>query len=83
MVQALGLSFTIATLALAVRVQASAPLWWGSTSAALSLCLAVAGAFIGLSLGVALRGRLAGAAFQKALFLVFIALGVANLSRPA
>ncbi len=81
MVQALGLSFTVATLALAVRVQASAPMWWLSPLGAVATCLALAGAFAGMKFGEALRGRLAGAAFQKALFLVFIALGVANLAR--
>lgn len=81
MVQALGLSFTVATLALAVRVQASAPLSWLSASGAVAIGLALAGAFAGMKVGEALRGRLAGAAFQRALFLVFIALGVANLSR--
>ena len=81
MVQALGLSFTVATLALAVRVQASAPPEWLSASWAFTACIALAGAFAGLKLGEALRGRLAGPAFQKALFLVFVALGVANLSR--
>lgn len=81
LIQALGLSFTVATLALAVRVQASAPLGWLSASGAVTVSLALAGAFAGLQLGEALRGRLAGPAFQKALFLVFIALGVANLAR--
>ena len=80
MVQALGLSFTVATLALAVRVQASAPQWWLSASGAFTVCLALAGSFAGLKLGEALRGRLAGPTFQKALFLLFIALGVTNLS---
>lgn len=81
MVQALGLSFTVATLALAVRVQTATPLWWWSASTALAVCVALAGAFSGLKLGAALRSRLAGPAFQKALFVVFIALGSANLTR--
>lgn len=81
MVQALGLSFTVATLALAVRVQASAPMWWSFASGAVAICWALAGAFAGMKFGEALRGQLAGACFQKALFLVFIALGAANLSR--
>ena len=79
MVQALGLSFTVATLALAVRLQASVE--WSSMSAAVAACGALAGAFAGLKVGEVLRGRLAGPAFQKALFLVFIALGAANLMR--
>jgi hypothetical protein len=81
MVQALGLSFTVATLALMVRVQASAPMSWLSVSGAVAICLAIVGAFAGLQVGEALRGRLAGPTFQKALFLAFIALGAANLSR--
>lgn len=81
LVQALGLSFTVATLALAVRVQALLPMAWWSASGAVAVSLALAAALAGLNLGEALRGRLAGPAFQKALFLVFIALGIANLSR--
>jgi uncharacterized membrane protein YfcA len=81
LVQALGLSFTVATLALAVRVQTSAPLWELPASAAIAPGLALAGAFAGLTLGERLRGRLAGLAFQKSLFIVFIALGAVNLSR--
>lgn len=81
MVQALGLSFTVATLALAVRVQASGPLPWQSASGAIAIGLALAGAFVGMTIGGALRGRLAGASFQRALFLVFITLGAANLLR--
>ena len=81
MVQALGLSFTVATLALLVRVQSSAATWWSSTSAAVTICWALAGAFAGMRLGAALRGQLAGACFQKALFGVFIALGAVNLLR--
>jgi len=65
MVQALGLSFTVATLALAVRLQASAQFGWWSASVAWSVCGALAAAFAGLKLGEVLRGRLAGPAFQK------------------
>ena len=65
MVQALGLSFTVATLALAVRLQASAQFGWWSASVASSVCGALAAAFAGLKLGEVLRGRLAGPAFQK------------------
>lgn len=82
LVQALGLSFTVATLALAVRVQASAPTpWWQSAEGAFSVGMALAGAFAGLKVGESLRRRLAGRAFQKALCLVFIGLGAANLLR--
>jgi len=42
---------------------------------------ALGGAFVGLKLGKLLRSRLAGQTVQKALFLVFIVLGAANLLR--
>lgn len=80
-VQALGLSFTVATLALAFRLQASAQAEWMSASTAMALGGALVGAFVGLKLGEKLRGRLAGPAFQQALFLVFVALGTTNLAR--
>lgn len=82
-VQALGLSFTVATLALAVRVQASAPLSEATGSSMFAVGLALAGAFAGLALGTRLRGRLAGAAFQRTLFVVFVVLGLANVAGAA
>lgn len=80
-VQALGLSFTVATLGLACRLHGTAPDEWWSASAAMALGAAMAGAFAGLKLGELLRGRLAGPSFQRALFLVFVVLGVVNLVR--
>ena len=80
-VQALGLSFTVATLALAWRLQLSAPAGWASPSMAVAFGGALIGAFVGLKAGEVLRGRLAGAVFQKALFLVFVVLGAVNLMR--
>lgn len=80
-VQALGLSFTVATLALAWRLQLSAPVGWASPSMAVALGGALMGAFVGLKAGEVLRGRLAGEVFQKALFLVFVVLGAVNLMR--
>lgn len=47
----------------------------------LALSAALAGAFAGLKLEEVLRGRLAGPAFHKTLFLVFVALGATNLAR--
>lgn len=81
LVQAFGLSFTVATLALVIRVQASAPMWWQSAAGATAVGLALAGAFAGLKVGESLRGRLPGHAFQQALFMILIALGAANLLR--
>lgn len=76
MVQALGLSFTVATLALALRLQAADQPLLGLSSG-----LALVAAFGGLWLGARLRRRLSGPAFQRALFAVFVALGLANLLR--
>ncbi len=81
MVQALGLSFTVATVALAVRLQTSSATGLLSAAALPSLTVALIGAFAGMRLGEMLRSRLAGATFRKALFLVFIALGAANVAR--
>ncbi len=76
LVQALGLSFTVATLALAVRVQASDGQLLTGQSA-----LALAASFLGLRLGARLRSRISAAAFQRSLFVVFVGLGGANLLR--
>lgn len=78
MVQALGLSFTVATLALALRLQA---VGGGASPAALWpwALWALAAACAGLAFGTLLRGRLSPTAFQRALFVVFIGLGATNL----
>ncbi len=76
LVQALGLSFMAATLALAVRVQGSSELLVSMPS-----LLALVTAFVGLHLGTRMRSRIGAATFQRALFLVFIGLGASNLLR--
>jgi uncharacterized membrane protein YfcA len=67
----------VATLALAARLQRSDGLALLSAQSAFAL----AGAFIGLWLGSAVRNRISGPAFQRLLFLVFVGLGAANLLR--
>lgn len=79
MVQALGLSFTVATLALAARLQSTG----GQTLLSAPALVGLAAAFLGLWLGAKARGRISGPAFQRALFVVFIGLGAANLIRGA
>jgi uncharacterized membrane protein YfcA len=76
MVQALGLSFTVATLALALRLQASGSHALLTADAVLALGAAAAG----LRLGERLRSRIGATSFQRALFAVFVALGLANLA---
>jgi uncharacterized membrane protein YfcA len=77
LVQALGLSFTVATLALALRLQAGGL----SVAAQAATPLALAAAFGGLAAGRLVRDRLSGPAFQRVLSLVFIGLGLANFLR--
>lgn len=76
LMQALGLSFTLATLALAARLSHVAAITWTVPST-----VAIMGAFIGLWMGSALRGHLEQATFQRALYSVFILLGLLMLGR--
>jgi len=76
LVQAPGLSFVVATLALVVRAQGS-----GELLVSMPALQALVMAFTGLQLGTWLRGRISAAAFQRVLFLVFIALGASSLLR--
>jgi uncharacterized protein len=76
LIQALGISFTLASLALAARLgglDAAAP-----PDAAAS-GLALAAALAGIGLGARLRERLTGPAFQRALHAVFVLLGLLML----
>lgn len=79
-IQALGISFMVATLALAVRLGTSA---WGDgvhvPLAGHAVALAAAG--MGLWLGARLRERLPALVFQRALYSVFLGLGALMLAR--
>lgn len=77
MIQALGLSFTVATVALAIRLHAGVTLVILSPLTGLALLTAVAGIW----LGGRLRSKLSQQMFQRALFVVFVALGCVNLWR--
>ncbi|WP_137918229.1 sulfite exporter TauE/SafE family protein [Hydrogenophaga sp. 2FB] len=79
-IQALGLSFLVATLALAARLGQIA----ASTGASVPLtthALALVAACAGVWIGARLRQRLPLPVFQRALFGVFIALGALMLAR--
>lgn len=80
LIQALGLSFLLATLALAARL-GPAVLWGGSALPHTAHALALLAAFAGLWLGARWRQRLPLPLFQRALFAVFVALGVLMLAR--
>jgi uncharacterized membrane protein YfcA len=73
LIQALGLSFMVATLALAWRLHAAQRL---DMEFGVSL-LVTGAAFVGLGLGSGVRARIGAAAFQRAVLMVLIALGVA------
>jgi uncharacterized membrane protein YfcA len=78
LVQALGISFTVSTLALALALGTagvfSAGLAWGSLVALLP-------ALIGMGLGNALRRRVSPETFRRWFFLGLLALGVQLLAR--
>ncbi|QHE83677.1 sulfite exporter TauE/SafE family protein [Hydrogenophaga sp. BPS33] len=80
LIQALGLSFLLATLALAARLGPVA-LWGGSALPLTAHALALLAAFAGLWLGARWRQRLPLPVFQRALFAVFTALGLLMLAR--
>jgi uncharacterized membrane protein YfcA len=77
MIQALGLSFTVATVALAIRLHAGVGFVIVSPLTGLALLTAVAGIW----LGGRLRSKLSQQMFQRVLFFVFVALGCVNLWR--
>jgi uncharacterized membrane protein YfcA len=73
MVQALGLAFSVATIALAVR------LWNGAalSTAPLTLSIvAVVPALAGMAVGQRLRQRISEQTFRKGFFVTLIALGL-------
>jgi uncharacterized membrane protein YfcA len=77
MIQALGLSFTVATVALAIRLHAGDTFVMTSALTGLALLTALAGIW----LGGRLRCKLNQQMFQRVLFVVFVALGSVNLWR--
>ncbi|MCU0888816.1 MAG: sulfite exporter TauE/SafE family protein [Rubritepida sp.] len=79
LIQALGLSFMVATLALAARLGRIGAAPWSLDLAPCAVALVAA--FAGLWLGARWRRRLRPVAFQRALFAVFVLLGAAMLAR--
>jgi uncharacterized protein len=79
LIQALGLSFTVATLALTIRLGKM-----GVVAAAVDIAavvIAVLTAFLGLAVGTRLRHCLQPRVFQRALYGVFLLLGLAMVGR--
>ena len=78
-IQTLGISFTVATLGLAVRLGAAPALDWHNHIA--DMALGIIAAFVGLWMGALLRNKLNAAQFQTSLYVVFALLGVIMIAR--
>jgi uncharacterized membrane protein YfcA len=78
LVQALGMAFTVGTLALAVMLSLRGA--WHATAAASSV-LALIPAIAGMQLGQWLRDRMQPALFRRCFFLALLALGAHQLAR--
>ncbi len=74
LLQAMGISFTLATLALAARLGGASAFALSGTQLA-GIGLALASALLGMWAGSRLVGRLPAAVFQRILYGVFLALG--------
>ncbi len=79
LIQALGLTFMIATLALTIRLGHTGVATISADLA--SLAIATGAAFVGLFVGTALRNRMQPAVFQRALYTVFCLLGAVMIVR--
>jgi len=78
MVQALGLSFTVCTVALCLSLGRDAS--WQAL-ASIEGGLALLCAFAGMGLGARMRGRISPATFRTTLFIVFAVLGAALIAK--
>lgn len=78
LIQALGISFTVSTIALAVALAGGGQFAWPSVGAS---GLVLAGAFAGMILGTALRARMQPATFRRWFFIGLMALGAHLLLR--
>ena len=73
-IQVLGISFTVATIALAIRLGISNALDWIFNMT--EIFLGIIAAFIGMWIGAKLRNQLNPIQFQRYLYSVFILLGL-------
>ena len=80
MVQALGLSFSVSTLALAVNIGIAGALTW---SLAAPTAWALATACIGMRIGQKIRTRLSPVAFRRWFFVGLLILGIYLVARFA
>jgi uncharacterized membrane protein YfcA len=78
LVQALGLSFTISTIALAIGLAREHAVAAGDLGTSL---FAVAPALIGMWIGQRVRGHISGATFRRWFFVCLLALGIQLMAR--
>lgn len=78
LIQALGISFTVSTIALAVTLAGGGQFAWPSVGAS---ALVLAAAFAGMIIGTALRVRMHPATFRRWFFIGLLALGAHLLLR--
>jgi uncharacterized protein len=78
LVQALGISFTVSTIALAISLAGEGQFGWPNAAAS---ALALAAAFAGMILGTMLRARMAPATFRRWFFIGLLLLGAHLLLR--
>jgi hypothetical protein len=78
LVQALGLSFTVSTIALAIGLAREHAFAAGDLGASL---LAVVPALIGMGIGQRIRGRISPVAFRRGFFICLLALGIQLMAR--
>lgn len=76
LVQALGLSFTVSTAALACRLALDGTLVYGAATSAWNLVVPLVVALLGMAIGQALRGKLSEALFKRVFFAGLLLLGL-------
>lgn len=78
-IQTLGISFTVATIGLAIRLGGAPSLDWGAHTG--DMVIGVIAAFAGLWMGAKMRNKLDPAQFQQSLYGVFTLLGLIMIAR--
>ena len=76
LVQALGLSFTVSTVALCLRLAFDGSLMFGAVSVGWGLVLPLAAALLGMAIGQKLRGKLGESAFKRVFFAGLLLVGL-------
>jgi uncharacterized membrane protein YfcA len=79
LVQSLGLSFTVSTVALAIALAGDGQFRWPNLQASM---IALVAAFAGMMLGQAVRARLRPKTFRLWFFIGMIVLGIHLMVRP-